>query len=44
MLPTAADILWTSTAAAYQKNNAQTFITIEMEEAMRLLERERIAG
>lgn len=32
------------TAAAYQKNNAQTFITIEMEEAMRLLERERIAG
>ena len=32
------------TAAAYQKNNAQTFITIEMEEAMRLLGRERIAG
>mgnify|MGYP004467113371 CR=1 FL=1 len=32
------------TAAAYQKNNAQTFITIEMEEAMHLLERERIAG
>ena len=32
------------TAAAYQKNNAQTFITIEMEEVMRLLERERIAG
>ena len=32
------------TAAAYQNNNAQTFITIEMEEAMRLLERERIAG
>lgn len=30
--------------AAYQKNNAQTFITIEMEEAMRLLEQERIAG
>lgn len=30
--------------AAYQKNNAQTFITIEMEEAMRLLGRERIAG
>ena len=32
------------TAAAYQKNNAQTFITIEMEEAMRLLEQEHIAG
>ena len=32
------------TAAAYQKNNAQTFITIEMEEAMRLLGQERIAG
>ena len=32
------------TAAAYQKNNAQTFITIEMEEAMRLLEQERAAG
>ena len=32
------------TAAAYQKNNAQTFITIEMEEAMRLLGWERIAG
>ena len=30
--------------AAYQKNNAQAYITIEMEEAMRLLERERIAG
>lgn len=32
------------TAAAYQKNNAQTFITIEMEEAMRLLGQGRIAG
>ena len=32
------------TAAAYQKNNAQTFITIEMEEAMRLLGQERAAG
>ena len=32
------------TAAAYQKNNAQTFITIEMEEAMRLLGQKRIAG
>lgn len=32
------------TAAVYQKNNAQAYITIEMEEAMRLLERERIAG
>ena len=32
------------TAAVYQKNNAQAYITIEMEEAMRLLEQERAAG
>ena len=30
--------------AAYQKNNAQAYITIEMEEAMRLLGQERAVG
>ena len=32
------------TAAVYQENNAKAYITIEMEEAVRLLEQERAAG
>ena len=32
------------TAAVYQKNTAKAYITIEMEEAVRLLDTERAAG
>ena len=32
------------TAAVYQENTAKAYITIEMEEAVRLLDTERAAG
>ena len=32
------------TVAVYQENNAKAYITIEMEEAVRLLDAERAAG